>query len=90
MTEWQAARRIAGTAQKWRDLVNQRRAHFLELHKTGRWKRYYAEGQFLLLMREALALAKAWSVIAPRPQDDNEAAPGPADPAANPQRRTAL
>jgi uncharacterized repeat protein (TIGR03809 family) len=90
MTERQAARRIAGTAQKWRDLVNQRRAHFLELHKTGRWKRYYAEGQFLLLMREALALAKAWSVIAPRPQDDNEAASGQADPAANPQRRTAL
>jgi uncharacterized repeat protein (TIGR03809 family) len=90
MTEWQAARRIAGTAQKWRDLVNQRRAHFLELHKTGRWKRYYAEGQFLLLMREALALAKAWSVIAPRPQDGNEAASGQADPAANPQRRTAL
>jgi hypothetical protein len=89
MTEWQAARRIAETAQKWRDLVNRRRAHFLELQKTGRWKHYYAEGQFLLLMREALGLAKAWSVIAPRPQDDNEAASGQADPVANPQRRTA-
>ncbi|HWF96220.1 MAG TPA: hypothetical protein VG291_14790 [Xanthobacteraceae bacterium] len=79
MTEWQAARRFAQTAQKWRDLVNQRCAHFIELHKTGRWTLYYGEAQFLLLMREAVDLAESWAVIAPRPEGhSSSAAPKPA------------
>jgi hypothetical protein len=88
MTEWQAARRLAQTAQKWRDLINRRRAHFVELHKSGRWKHYYDEAQFLLLMSEAVALAETWSRIAPRPQDDNATPSDQADPVANPRRRT--
>jgi hypothetical protein len=52
MPEPQAFRRFAQTAQKWRDLVDQRCAHFIELHRTGRWKHYCDETQFLLLMRE--------------------------------------
>jgi uncharacterized repeat protein (TIGR03809 family) len=89
MTEWQTARRLARTAQKWRDLVNRRCAHFIELHKTGRWKRYYGEAQFLLLMSEAVMLAETWARIAPRPEDD-KAAPSPqADPVESPRRRTA-
>jgi uncharacterized repeat protein (TIGR03809 family) len=87
MTEWQAARRLARTAQKWRDLVNRRCAHFIELHKTGRWKRYYGEAQFLLLMSEAVTLAEAWARIAPRPDDDHEAVSAEADPVENPPRR---
>jgi uncharacterized repeat protein (TIGR03809 family) len=88
MTQWEAARRFSQTAQKWRDLVNRRCAHFIELHKSGRWKRYYSEAQFLLLMREAVGMAETWSAIAPRP-DDNGKASDKADPAANPPRRAA-
>jgi uncharacterized repeat protein (TIGR03809 family) len=87
MTEPPAARRLARTAQKWRDLVNRRCAHFIELHKTGRWKRYYDEARFLLLMREAVALAETWSRIAPRPDDNMSATE--ADPVANSRDRSA-
>jgi hypothetical protein len=93
MTEWQTAGRLARTAQKWRDLVNRRCAHFVELHKSGRWKHYYGEAQFVLLMSEAVVLADTWARIAPRPDDDNDksqaAASAQADPAENPPRRTA-
>ena len=89
MTEPQAFRRFAQTAQKWRDLVDQRCAHFIELHKTGRWKHYYDEAQFLLLMREAVDLAETWSRIAPRPQDDGDRALAKADPVTSPRRRSA-
>ena len=80
MTEWQSARRFARTAEKWRDLVNQRCAHFIELHKSGRWRHYYDETRFLLLMREAVDLAERWAVIAPRPGDTVIAEPEPAAP----------
>jgi uncharacterized repeat protein (TIGR03809 family) len=89
MTEPQAFRRFAQTAQKWRDLVDQRCAHFIELHSTGRWKHYYGEGQFLMLMREAVALAETWSRIAPRPQDESGGVSDKPDPEAKPRRRTA-
>ena len=81
MTEWQSARRFAQTAQKWRDLVNRRCAHFIELHKSGRWTHYYDEARFLVLMREAVDLAERWAVIAPRPDDAAAAKPNPAVPA---------
>lgn len=73
MTEWQTTRRLARTAQKWRDLVDLRCLHFIELHKTGRWKRYYGEAQFRVLMSEAVALAQIWARIAPRSDGDNQA-----------------
>jgi uncharacterized repeat protein (TIGR03809 family) len=94
MTEWQTAARLARNAQKWRDLVDRRCAHFIELHKSGRWKHYYGEAQFLLLMSEAVMLADTWAGIAPRPDDNNAdkneaAASAQAEPAENPLRRTA-
>jgi len=93
MTEWHAARRLARTAQKWRDLVNRRCAHFIELHKSGRWKHYYGEAQFLLLMSEAVVLADTWARIAPRPDDKNDdkneaAASVRTDAAESPPRRS--
>ena len=88
MPEPKAFRRFAQTAQKWRDLVDGRCAHFIELHRTGRWKHYYDETRFLLLMREAVDLAETWSRIAPQPQDDEGLASSAVDPAATPRRRT--
>ena len=89
MTETQAFRRFAQTAQKWRDLVDKRCAHFIELQKSGRWKHYYDEARFLLLMSEAMALAETWSGLAPRPQDDGGEVSPTAVPEANPRRRAA-
>jgi uncharacterized repeat protein (TIGR03809 family) len=88
MTQWEAACRFAQTAQKWRDLVNRRCAHFVELHKSGRWKQYYSEAKFLQLMREAAVMAEAWSVTAPRPEDDAMAS-GDTEPVVNPPSRSA-
>jgi uncharacterized repeat protein (TIGR03809 family) len=89
MTEPQAFRQFAQIAQRWRDLVDQRCAHFVELHRSGRWKHYYDEAQFLLLMREAVDLAETWSRIAPVSQDGDGVASAATDAVAQPRRRTA-
>lgn len=51
-------------AQKWRDLADRRREHFIELSRTGRWRRYYTEEQFLAQMREVARAADAWAQLA--------------------------
>jgi hypothetical protein len=61
----QPVRPYGALAQKWRDLAERRRAHFLELHKTGRWKHYYTEERFLAEMREAARAAETWARLAP-------------------------
>jgi len=71
MLESQAFARFARATQKWRDLVEKRCLHFVELHTSGRWQRYYTEAQFFALLREAAELAQAWTELAPRPQDDS-------------------
>jgi len=58
----------APVAQKWRDLAERRRMHFAELQRTGRWKHYYTEEQFLERMREVVKAADAWTRLAMRPQ----------------------
>jgi uncharacterized repeat protein (TIGR03809 family) len=63
------AHALDAVAQKWRDLAERRRAHFLELYVSGRWKRYFNEEQFLYRMREAVRVAQRWAEIAP-PTDD--------------------
>jgi uncharacterized repeat protein (TIGR03809 family) len=55
--------------QKWRALAEQRRAHFLELYMSGRWKHYYAEQDFVARMREAIQLLEMWNGLAQVPQD---------------------
>jgi uncharacterized repeat protein (TIGR03809 family) len=57
-------------AQKWRDLADRRREHFVELYRSGRWRRYYTEEQFLAQMREVVRAAEAWALLA----DPREAA----------------
>jgi uncharacterized repeat protein (TIGR03809 family) len=61
MPEPKAFRRFAQAAEKWRDLVEKRSAHFVDLHKSGRWRLYYSEAEFLALLREAVELAISWA-----------------------------
>jgi hypothetical protein len=58
---WVATARVA---LKWRDLAERRRAYFIELHESGRWKRYYDDYEFLAEMRNAAAMAQRWARIA--------------------------
>jgi uncharacterized repeat protein (TIGR03809 family) len=73
MSERQPARALDQVAQKWRDLADRRRAHFVELYHSGRWKHYYSEEQFLHRMREAIRATESWALIAPRPADTTAA-----------------
>jgi len=52
-------------ARRWRALAEQRRAHFLELYRTGRWKHYYDEQDLVVRMRETIHLLEMWNGIAP-------------------------
>ena len=56
-------------ARKWRDLAERRRAYFVELYQSGRWKHYYTDEQFVARMRQAVVAADRWAVIAPKPED---------------------
>ena len=46
---------------RWRSLAERRRAHFVELYKSGRWKRYYTEEAFQAHMREVVRGVEAWT-----------------------------
>lgn len=52
-------------AQRWRDLAERRRSHFIELYQSGRWKHYYSEADFILRMREVVQAAEQWEKLAP-------------------------
>jgi hypothetical protein len=67
MAVWHSSLTLSEAAQKWRLLAERRRAHFVELYHTGRWKRYYSEEQFLLKIREAVKACDRWAEIAPTP-----------------------
>ncbi len=72
-----AARQASGyfdqATQKWRELAERRRAHFVDLYESGRWRHYYTEEQFLACLREVTAAADAWARLAPRPRDRDAA-----------------
>ena len=88
MPEPQAFRRFAQAAQRWRDLVERRSVHFVELQASGRWKHYYTEARILALLQEAVGLAERWVKMAPRPEDPG-APPPNVERVAEPQRRSA-
>jgi uncharacterized repeat protein (TIGR03809 family) len=82
MSARRPAHALDAVAQKWRALAERRRAHFLELYDSGRWKHYYGEEQFLYRMRDAIRLAQRWAEIAPpmdevAPEQDQSVAEGP-------------
>jgi uncharacterized repeat protein (TIGR03809 family) len=51
-------------AQKWRRLAERRQAHFIELFRSGRWRHYYSEEEFLDRLREAVRMTERWAQIA--------------------------
>jgi uncharacterized repeat protein (TIGR03809 family) len=88
MAHWHSTPALDEVAQKWRALAERRRAHFVELYHTGRWKRYYSEEQFLLKMREAIKATDRWAEIAPTPPRTGASEPSRVQ-AATPKRSAA-
>jgi uncharacterized repeat protein (TIGR03809 family) len=60
-----ATARLESVALKWRALAERRRDHHIELYKSGRWRHYYTDQEFLAEMRNAIAIAQRWAKIAP-------------------------
>ena len=76
---FQSALQWERVAMKWRNLAVQRRDHHFELYRSGRWKHYYTDEQFLDEMRKAVDLAERWEEIAPSPTSGRRGAKsGPA------------
>ena len=69
MSQWFATQALEEVTQKWRRLAESRRAHFVELHRSGRWKHYFTEEQFLRRMREAIHASERWAEIAPASEE---------------------
>jgi uncharacterized repeat protein (TIGR03809 family) len=69
MTQSQYPPGMTQAVLKWRDLAERRRAHFVELYESGRWRLYYSDADFLARMREAVTVAERWAEIAPRAED---------------------
>ncbi|RAI46107.1 TIGR03809 family protein [Rhodoplanes roseus] len=51
----------AATSRKGLMLAERRRAHLVELYKSGRWKRYFDEQEFLSRIREAVHEVELWT-----------------------------
>ena len=65
------------SVRKWHALAERRRNHFVELYRSERWRRYFKEETFLLLMRDAIQNAENWAKILERmsgPREDAKAA----------------
>ncbi len=60
-------------AQKWSELAGRRRAHFIELYESGRWKHYYTETEFLTRMRDVIHAADEWERLASARPDARDA-----------------
>jgi hypothetical protein len=74
MTYRQFPHAMDRTALKWRDLAERRRAYFVELYRSGRYKHYYTDQEFAAQLRQAIKAAERWAEIAPRPEDFRRAA----------------
>jgi hypothetical protein len=51
-------------ARKWLALAERRRAHFVELCNTGRWRHYYTQAELRDEMREMIRICNQWAKIA--------------------------
>jgi uncharacterized repeat protein (TIGR03809 family) len=62
------------SARKWHALAERRRRHYVDLYRSERWRRYFTEEAFLLLMRDAIQNAETWAKIVERMMGPRESA----------------
>jgi uncharacterized repeat protein (TIGR03809 family) len=53
-------RKAGDIARQLQALAERRRQHLLELHRSGRWRRYYSEDQFMGHMRDSVRDIAWW------------------------------
>ena len=58
-----AHRQFCAIAQRWQILAEQRRTHYADLYRSGRWRLYYTEQEFLLRMRDIAGICERWARI---------------------------
>jgi uncharacterized repeat protein (TIGR03809 family) len=51
-------------ARQWHGLAKRRRDYFVELYRSGRWRRYYTEERFLAHVREVMQEVESWGALA--------------------------
>ena len=64
MAAVQSGVRFDKIAEKWHALAQRRLAYLGELYRSGRWKWYYAEEEFKLLLRDAERATSLWAELA--------------------------
>jgi len=60
-------------ARKWLALAERRKAHFIELRDSGRWRHYYTQPELFDTIREAGEICDEWARIAGLRQAEGEA-----------------
>jgi uncharacterized repeat protein (TIGR03809 family) len=65
MSQWVSTTALEQTSRKWRALADRKCADLVELFRSGRWKRYYSEEQFLHCLRDAIRASERWAEITP-------------------------
>ena len=60
------ARPLDAILQRGRDLAHQRLAYYSELSRTGRWKLFFNEREFIERLRDVIAVTNAWNELAGR------------------------
>lgn len=46
---------------KWRTLALRRKAHLIDLYRSGRWRLYYTDAEFAECLRDASRLVDQWT-----------------------------
>ena len=83
MTDRPAFREFGKTAEKWRDLAEKRHDYFRELHRSGRWRIYYNDQEFVAHLGDIARLCDCWAMIVAQMQARKKA------PEAEHERRSA-
>jgi uncharacterized repeat protein (TIGR03809 family) len=56
----ESADRLESATLRWSNLADRRLAYFIELYRSGRWRHYYDEREFLERIRDVKFAATEW------------------------------
>lgn len=57
---------LDAVSQRLCDLAHKRLAYYSELSKSGRWKIYFSEREFIERLRDVIAVASTWNKLSGR------------------------
>lgn len=58
------APQLAAMVGKWCELALKRRAHFVDLYDSGRWRHYYTGPEFVAELHKLTQMIERWKAIA--------------------------